>query len=147
MTISHKLVALIESNADKITKAWLKEVKDRKETPTYAQHDEERLYHRAFRVYRHLGEWISRERSKEEIARHYLDLGRRRKRQGFALSEVVAALIIARRMLWVHVLTDAFLETALEMNQALELSNRVVLFFDRATYYASRGYEEPEKSA
>ena len=146
MPISHKLVSLIESNADKITKAWLREVKERKETPTYARHDEERLYHRAFRVYRHLGEWISRERSKEDVADHYLKLGQRRREQGFALSEVVAALIIARRMLWVHVLTDAFLDTALDLNQALELSNRVVLFFDRATYYVSLGYEQAGKS-
>jgi hypothetical protein len=33
------------------------------------------------------------------------------------------------------------LDTALELHQAIELNNRVVLFFDRAIYYTILGYE------
>lgn len=32
--------------------------------------------------------------------------------------------------------------TALDLHKAMELSNRVVLFFDRAVYYTALGYEK-----
>jgi len=34
------------------------------------------------------------------------------------------------------------LDSAYELNQALEMNNNVVYFFDRAIYYVTIGYEE-----
>jgi hypothetical protein len=69
-------------------------------------------------------------------------LGAQRREEGFSLAEVIQALIIARRHIWLKVQSEGFLDTILDLNQAMELSNRVVLFFDRAIVYTAVGYEQ-----
>jgi hypothetical protein len=71
-------------------------------------------------------------------------MGGQRRKEGFALSEVISALIVTRRHIWLKVLSDGVLDTALHLNQALELNNRVLLYFDRAIYYSAVGYERAE---
>lgn len=135
---------LIERNADKLSENLIRDLRQHATTPTYHTYDEKELYERAFNVYSNLGKWISRETTKEDIARHYMALGAQRKKEGFALSEVIQALIIARRHIWLKVQSEGFLDTILDLNQAIELSNRVVLFFDRAIYYTALGYEQKD---
>jgi hypothetical protein len=142
MFISRKLVEMIERDAGMLAKKWLEDVRRRPETPTYHTFDPDALYRRAHLVYSQLGKWVSYETSKEEIATHYTALGAERRKEGFALSEVIQALILTRRYVWLKVLSDGFLETALELHQGLDLVNRVVLFFDRAIYYTAKGYEK-----
>ena len=142
--ISDKLIKLIERDADQLTKNWLSNVQNHPTTPTYHTYDKEKLYERAFRVYSQLGKWISRETSKEDIEKYYTAIGKQRRKEGFALSEVIQALIITRRHVWLKVLSEGFLDTVLDHHQALELNNRVVLFFERAIFFTSVGYEMTE---
>jgi hypothetical protein len=142
VAIINELVDLIETQAEELSRTWLEDVRQRPETPTYHTYDEAELFRRSYNVISHLGRWISQETAKEEIAARYVRLGRERKQEGFALSEVIEALLVIRRVLWAKVLDDGLLDTALDLHKALELNHRVVTFFDRAQYYVARGYEE-----
>jgi hypothetical protein len=142
MFISQKLVELIERNADKLTIRWLEDVRKRPETPTYHTFDPDELYRLAHLVYSQLGKWISYETTKEDIAAHYAALGAQRRREGFSLSEVIQALILTRLYIWLKILSDGFLDIALELHKGLDSSNRVILFCDRAIYYTAKGYEK-----
>ena len=51
---------------------------------------------------------------------------------------------LLRREIWNFALERHVLDRPLERYRLLELSRRVVLFFDRALYHAARGYEELE---
>ena len=144
--ISDKLVKLIERDADQLSKNWLSNVQSHPLTPTYHIYDKKKLYERAFRVYSQLGKWISRETSKEDIAKYYTAIGEQRRKEGFTLSEVIQALIITRRHVWLKVLSEGLLDSVLDHHQALELNNRVVLFFDRAIFFTSLGYEKTNLS-
>ena len=135
------LVDLIERHADELSKNLISDLQQHVTTPTYHSYDEKELYNRAINVYGNLGKWISRETTKEDIARYYQALGAQRKKEGFVLSEVIQALIIAKRHIWLKVQSEGFLDTIMDLYKAMELSNRVVLFFDRATYYTTVGYE------
>jgi hypothetical protein len=139
--ISNKLVQLIEKNADHLTNSWLSDVQKHPQTPTYHTYNEKKLFNRAFDVYSRLGKWISKETTKEEIYQHYLAMGMQRRKEGFALSEVIQAMIITRRHIWLKVMSEGFLDSALDMYKALDLNNRVVLFFDRAIHFIAMGYE------
>lgn len=136
-----RLVKLIESHADELSRNLLQDLRKRDSTSTFHTYDEKEIYERAFSVYSHLGKWISRETTKEEIAKRYTALGMKRRKEGFALSEIIQALIMTRRHLWLKVLAEGFLDTALDLNQALDLNNRVMLFFDRAIFYTAVGYQ------
>jgi hypothetical protein len=145
MFISDRLVEMIERSADELARKWLEDVRKRPETPTYHTFDPDVLFQRVKLVYSKLGQWISRETTEEEIAAYYVALGDRRRKEGFALSEVVWALVTTRRRIWLKVLSEGFLDTSLELNQALELNNRVVQYFDKAGYYLCVGYERGEQ--
>jgi hypothetical protein len=142
--ISQKLVDLIERNAQELTSAWLEDVRKEVHLPTYHRFENTELYQRAFKVYSQIGKWISRETSKEEIARDYMALGAERKKEGFALAEVIQALILIRRNLWKKVMGEGLLDTTLDLYQAMELNNRVERFFDRAIYFTAVGFEKKD---
>ena len=145
--ISKRLVGLIERNADRLARAWVEDVKRRPETRTYHGYPDDALHRRVYDVYQRLGKWISRETSVDEIASVYTSLGCQRYREGFALSEVLEGLILTRRHLWLLVLKEGFLETALDLQAALDLNARAVLFFDRAMYYTAVGFERASAEA
>ena len=141
VSVLTRLVELIERNAEELTNSWLAQTRHDPSLPTYQRFDQPELYERAFRVYSHLGKWISRETSKEEIARDYIALGAKRRKEGFALSEVIQALFLIRRTLWKKVMDEGLLDTTYDLYQAIELNDRVTLFFDRAIFFTAVGYE------
>ncbi len=141
MIVSGKLVDIIERNADELTKKWMDLVRDHPGTRTYRDYNERKLYHRAFSVYSQLGKWLSADTTKEDIKIQYTALGAQRYSEGFQLSEVIQALVITRRVLWFKVQSDGLLDTALDLSAALDLNNAVIVFFDRAIYFATAGFE------
>ncbi len=138
---SRKLVELIEKNADELTKRYLSDVQQHPRLGAYRDFDQKEIYGRAFRVYSQLGKWISQETTPEDVKDYWIALGKKRREEGFPLSEIVLSLSLLRRRLWQKVQTEGLLDSALDLFQAMELHNRVVLFFDRAVYYAVVGYE------
>jgi hypothetical protein len=138
---SQKLVSLIEQNAHELTMSYLRDIKEQTSMPTYRAYDEAELYKRAHRVYSQLGQWISQEATREETKDYWTELGRQRREEGFALSEIIRSLHLIRRHLWLKVQAEGLLDTALDLYQAMELHNRVIVFFDRAVYYAAIGFE------
>ena len=141
LELSRKLVDLVERNADMLTKRWLNDVKKHPGTGTYHTYDESQLYQRAFSVYSQFDKWMSHETTKEDIENIYTALGKQRRQEGFALSEVIQALTITRRHIWLLVSSEGLLDTALDLYQAIDLINRSVLFFDRAIYFTAVGFE------
>jgi hypothetical protein len=141
MVLSNRLVELIEQNADQLTKRWMKIVRTHEGTPTYHTYDEDKLYGRAYSVYSQLGKWISAETTDDEVKAIYTALGAQRRKEGFNVSELLEALLVTRQVLWSKVESEGLLDTALDLNQALDLNDRVVAFFDRCAVYAARGYE------
>ncbi len=145
--VTRRFVKMIETRADKVAKAWLREVRQSRYTPTYHRFPEEALFERAMNVYERLGYWLSPETQKEEIRYFYINLGKQRYQEGFSVEEIVMGLILLKRYLWLEVLSEGLTQTNLELYQALELNNQVVLYFDRAVYYSVVGYMEALQEA
>jgi hypothetical protein len=139
---SRKLVGLIERNADELTTSYVLSIQRDQRMPMYQTFNQKEVFRRAYRVYSQLGKWISRETTKEEMRDYWTSLGRQRRKEGFPFSEIVLSLCHIRRVLWEKVQSEGVLDTALDLYQAIDLHNRVVLFFDRALYFAASGYEE-----
>jgi len=142
--VSKRLVGLIERSAEELTHKWVQDVRTQDSMPHYRAQDEEMVFERAFRVYSQLGRWLSQDMTKAEIRDYWMALGRERCQEGYALSEIVQALSLIRRHLWLKVDSEGLLDTALDLRHAIELLTRVLIFFDRAIYYAVIGYESAE---
>jgi hypothetical protein len=143
--LSQALVDLIEKNADKIAKEWLADVQKNALTPFYHTFDKDLLYERATNMYKALSQFLSVQTPKEQISKYYNKYGQDRCHEGFPLSELVYSFILFRRHLWLFILHAGFYDTAFELLRALELNNRVILFFDRGLVNMVKGYEECQK--
>ncbi len=70
----------------------------------------------------------------------YVALGRRRCCQGYDLSEVISALTLLRREIWTFAREHQVLASPLDVYRVMELSRRIVLFFDKAVYHTACGF-------
>ncbi len=141
MQLKGKLVRLIEDTADELTRKWIDVVRTHPDMPTYRTYEEKKLYERAFSVYSQLGKWLSEETTKDDIKEVYFALGKQRREEGFKLSELLLALMITRRVLWLKLPRGDLLEDISSMHEGMEISNNTILFFDRAMFFAAQGYE------
>ncbi len=131
----------IERNADELARNWLRIVRNHQLTRSYGAFDEDKLFERAKTVYQHLASWLRREISKADLESMFTALGATRRREGFYLAEVIRALIVTRRVLWFKIQAEGLLGNVMDPQVALDLNNRVVLFFDRALYFTTLGFE------
>jgi 8-oxo-dGTP diphosphatase len=139
--LSDKLVELIEKNSELIAWLWIKDVTVNKSTPHYHGFDHKRLFTRVNRVFSHFGKWLEGSYKGKDIESFYTDLGEQRKKEGFALSEVISALSLSRKHIWEFALSQGIWHKTIDIYMALELEQRMMLFFDRATFYTTKGYE------
>lgn len=140
--LSNKLVGLIEEHSGHIARLWLEDVSRNRSTPTYHGFARQLLYQRVFTVISHFGQWLSGSCHGQEITSYYLNLGRERKQEGFSLSEVISALSLTKKHIWEFALSQGMWSRTIDIYMILELEKRVSLFFDKATYYVAKGYEE-----
>jgi hypothetical protein len=144
MDYQARLIRIIETSADELTHKWLGDVQRSAKTTTYRKFNEKDLYKRGFLVLSHLGKWIAEEADREESRIFWIQLGRERQKEGFAISEIIMAISLLRRNLWQKIETEGLMDTAYDFFQAMQLHNRVTHFFDRAVYYTACGYESPK---
>lgn len=140
--LAEKLVEIIESRSDEIARTWYRDVMENTTyVPSLSGISEDEALEIATNVYRKLGYWL-RPSAREDTRETYSRFGESLFFRGFRLEEVVMILILVKRHLWLHLLEQGLLTTNLNIYQALEVNNKVVLYFDRAIYFALVGYKE-----
>ena len=140
--LSDKLLRLIEKNAETIGRRWLADVKTNKTTHTYSISDEHRTFQRFIKLLGQFSKWLGGTCSDQEIRDNYRALGRQRKEEGFKLSEVLSALSLIRKHIWEFALSHQVWTKTIDIYMSLELERRMVLFFDKAAFYVTKGYED-----
>lgn len=144
MVIATNLIKIIEKNSSAIADRWVDDVTTSPYTRSYWNESVEELHERAQNVCSRMGYFLGRRLPRERLASFYKKLGVARRESGYAVEEVVMALMLLKRHIWLFVLQEGLLRSNLELYQALELNNRVVLYFDRAIYYVTQAYWEEE---
>ena len=86
--------------------------------------------------------WLEGDYMNEDIRTFYHNLGKKRKKEGFELSEVLSALSLSRKHIWEFSLSQGIYVKTIDIYRTLELERRIMLFFDKASHYVSKGYEE-----
>lgn len=138
--ISDTMVRMIETHAASLAQQWLDYVRRDPDTFTYHSFPEHKLTARIENVYAHLNHWLQ-DADRSEVEEVYRRLGEKRFQEGFQLSEVVKALMVARRIVWQFVEIQGF-SGAGELYRALEMEDGVNLFFDRAICFTVMGFEK-----
>jgi hypothetical protein len=144
--ISSKFIQLVEDNAQLIAQKWCESVKTNANTPTYHSLPEKEYFNEAYSVYRRLGYLLSYDIPRAEFNQYFIGFIESKLDDGFPLSEIIYALILMRRHIWLFIEREGLLvRSAVELQQAMDFDNRVILIFDRAMHIASQRYESRVK--
>ena len=139
--LSTRLIRMIESHAEELTRGTLNDIRKNPRTPSYHKLSGEALHSRVYDVYRDLGDWLAAKtdaklRGLVSCPRSAaLHRGRRPER-------VIYALILTKNHLEDYVRASGLADSAVELYQEQELSHLIDCFFDRALYYTALGYEQ-----
>jgi len=141
-----KLVRLIEKNSDHLSSSLSAQIRTSERTAAFQKIPHEDLRLAATEVYRNLGEWLL-QKTEADIELRFRSVAARRAAEGIPLHQFVWALVLSRDHLLRFLRQQSFAETIFELHGELELLQLLNQFFDRATYFAIRGYEESAQSA
>lgn len=143
--LSDRIVDVIRENGGIIINNWLKDVETNRSTPTYQLFDKERLFQRAHGVLLLFSRWAGefykdKDVRSIDIQGYFIGFGKDKKREGFELSEVLSALSLKRKHIWEFALSHGISKKPLDIYMAFEFDRRMMIFFDRATFYTTLGY-------
>ena len=146
MSVSDKLVQMIENHSDRLAETMLIKLQGCEKCMTFKRVPREEFRQRVYEIYDHLGEWLL-SKKEQDVARRYVEIGMQRAGQGVLLSELMYAIILTREHLWEFLKHEAKIEKPKEVFGELEIMELLEQFFDRAMYYAAQGYEKAKTAA
>jgi len=137
-----KLLDLTEHQAEEIAKRWCKSVRTNSRTPSYHTLPEEKCLPQAVSFYKNLKRLYFSEKPYQEVWLYFSRFAEERHAEGIPLYEAVYALIMMRRHIWLYAEFQALFMTAVDMHQAIDSINRVILLFDHAMYILTQKCNE-----
>jgi hypothetical protein len=154
--LSHRLIKLIETHAESLTREVVQDVQTNQHTRSHARIPKEELSSRVLALYRNLGNWIGDPKD-DAICHEYEEWGRNRCQEGIPTSEIVFCLILIKKHLRQYIREHGAIIFSgeplisgemlpLELYSIQELNYVVGDFFDRALYYLLRGFEAQAKT-
>ena len=138
--LSDALVALVEERAEEICDRWLAQVRSNPTTPAYARLDLPDVRGAALEALSRFCSWLQEASAERTMEAFYFEIGRARAREGYPLAEVLSALTLLRKEIWTFAREHQVLASPLDVYRVMELSRRIVLFFDKALFHTARGY-------
>lgn len=141
MLLAYRLVRLIETHAERLAEGLQAKLQNCDKCPAFKKVAAQEFEQRVYEVYDHLGEWLLGKKE-EDVARRYTEIGQRREAQKVPLSQLIYAIMLTREHLWSYLKHEANIEKPVEVFGELEMMELLEQFFDRAIFYATRGYEE-----
>lgn len=137
----NRFVRLVEENHQTITEYFMNDLLKNNDVNAYRNIDRYVIYESSNSIYRNLSIWISQSYTRESIKEKYTALGNDRFSRGIPFHQVQKAMVLQKRHLWLYVM-DNMDDDKLDYMEALELNNRVALYFDRAIFFMLKGYHD-----
>jgi len=142
--LTNQFVDLVEDNYQVITERFMTDLLKDPSANAYQHLDRQMIYEAAYQRLHDISKWILKKYPKQEIERYYKQVARERFAQGVPFSQAFRFLVLLKRHIWLYVLNHLYANQGV-YEQAIDLNNRVVLYFDRAAFYMLQGYEEMQK--
>jgi hypothetical protein len=142
--IADKLLDLCHRSAGEIAEHWYKTVSVNPRTPAFHILPKELLVHQAVTFYKNMKAMYFAKSAYDEVAL-FLENSQYSEdmyTKGVPLSEIIYALTMMRRHIWLYAETQAlFFDTPQDIFQQSESINRVVLVFDYIIFLVVQKYE------
>ncbi len=135
-----KMIEMIEKNAPAMAEDLKSRLLNNPDTKSFRTLDDEALYEDIHALYSRIGYWLMRDPEKGDVKSYYMELGKRRRMEGFPLRELVRYLILTKRHIWDTVSQKGLMDAPAELNSGIDLITYLNRFFDFAIYYTTLGY-------
>ncbi len=140
MIDSIKLLDVTEQNAEEIAAHWAIDVQKNKRTSHYQNTKKEKLIIYAVDFYRNLRKLLVSENRLEITQEYFKKYAKKCHEIGLPLQEAIYGLILMRRHMWLYADFQAIYIDALEHNQAIDSTMRIMLMMDYAIYEITQYY-------
>jgi 8-oxo-dGTP diphosphatase len=132
--LSNLLVKLIEMDMDEISREWIKKVLDNMPEMKGLR---DALIKLNNMVLCDVRSWL---KGGEINYKKYIEFGKDIKKEAALLPEILTALALSRKSIWLFVIRKRILSSPLEIYSTLELNNRIIFFYDKINYFITKGY-------
>ena len=129
-------------NCDTLAHIWIKKVRKAENLKTYNALSDDALLKINSKVYRTLSLWLQNENDKNSIGAFFVNIGKERRKQGFAVSEVSYALFLSQRAVQEYIINENLIDSSMALYTIMGLSSQVSDFFYLGSYYMVKGYLE-----
>lgn len=137
-----KFINIIEADSLEMAKKCARGILESKYTKTYWKLPEDKLIQLVKNVYDNLAMWLMQGNNKVKIGKIYAELGSHRYQEGYPLCDVLYAAHYEKKIMADHIFTSGMLPDVLNLYHSMEFLTRLYDFFDIATFYITRGYQE-----
>jgi 8-oxo-dGTP diphosphatase len=77
---------------------------------------------------------------KKDVFTDFIATGKELKKIHLPLPELITAMALSRKSIWMHVMMKKILASPLEIYTTLELNNRIIFIYDKIIYFLAKGY-------
>ncbi|MHB8137669.1 MAG: NUDIX hydrolase [Smithellaceae bacterium] len=143
-SMTRRLINVMMKNKEKMINQWIEDMTTNPSTAEYRNYEIRALYNICDKIISQITLWLGNAYDIDRIKNFYIKLGLERKKAGAKISGVQSALSLIRKHIWDVALAQGALQKNLDLYMTFELQRRMTIFFDLATFYITRGYEEQE---
>ena len=136
----HRLVHLIETQSEPLTKHLVEQVKGSPHTPDYSKVPADELYASVYEIYRHLSDWLL-VKDEEQVQRRSRRVGAERAAQNVPFSQVAWVIVLMKETL-LEFLVQAKKTGPRDPDGQVKLLQLLDRFFNRALCFAAGGHEQ-----
>jgi ADP-ribose pyrophosphatase YjhB (NUDIX family)/SAM-dependent methyltransferase len=134
--LSNVLIEMIGRDLEEISRSWAEDVQSI--APKLAPHLET-LLNMNRTVLRCVQAWL-KGKSQAIDFDEFLKKGKALSMLHIPLPDVLNAMALSRKSIWMHVVKKKILSSPLEIYTTLELNNQIIFLYDKINYYLTAGY-------
>jgi len=138
--VYESLIAIVESHLNNLTDTWVQEVKRSEYLETYKKLTDIELQSRGNILFSNLLDWLLKGASNDDAAAYFKEIGVKRIKEGFPLTEVYYALYLEKKVLWSFVAWKDEVSGILKAIDAIEFMTVINNYFDLGDFYIITGY-------
>ena len=138
--ISQLPKGFVSDHGEEIAAMWLQDLRISAQTPSYGVVSDAELVNASEFALEQVNQYFSGDPSDTNIGEFFHNLGATRAAQGLPLPELISAILLLKREVWMSARTHGVWESAMDLQRALDMTRELGRFFDRAVYYATAGY-------
>lgn len=136
------LMDVLVSKNEGVKRIWIQKVRNATNMRKYNSLSDDELLAINDDLYIKLAGWLDKEIDKNKVGAFFVDLGKLRRSEGYSVSEISFALLLAQRSVLEYLTNESLADSSMILYQMLNLSKEIADFFFLGSYYMIKGHLE-----